>query len=418
MDASGRFQLEDGVNFANVINNIAEQGKAADFQSQTDNYLNRIGKGENIDPKEEGYNYRAHLTASAMQLKTLSADQSVQKQRFELNEAQRTENQADIDTRIVKANDLIQRGRKDEALDALVPIYQYLPDGQTIKGFKTDKDGNVDRSKLVLIAEDGKTEYEEPAPDLDSAMKMALNFSKSYKDIYHQSIQRASEVNLKNLQNHQIWSSKDGKEAIYVPFVDVDKTGNYTLKETWKDPATGETLKGFDESTGKEVESKIDFRPPAYWKQEDEKKRSKLTAQSTEADIAAKEQTTRINKEQAPLKNELTRAQTDLAKKKASEATKPAGYKNDLDAIKTLAKPFLDERSGDVLSPDNALTPSGRNAIEKASALIKKHRNAERMTPAEKDLVQHAYRLVTIYNRISDRIASEYGEGENWRNYQ
>ncbi|MBC2712858.1 MAG: hypothetical protein HGJ94_18270 [Desulfosarcina sp.] len=412
-DASGRFQMEDGFRAARQITQFFEWNRRIDQSKQTDAYLDRIGKGEKINSGEEDYNYRAHLTASAMQMQSMRADQEFQAAEFENNEAQRRENQADIDGRLVKAEYLMSRHRGDEAMDTLLPIYQYLPDGNQFKGFVTDDAGNVDRSQMILVGEDGKTEFTEPTPTVAEAMTMAVRFSKAYKDTYHKSKQRASETNLKNALNHQIWTTEDGTEAIYVPFVDVGKTGDYILRETWKDPKTGKTLKGFDEETGKIVEGEHDFRPPAYWKQEADKKGAETGRENIEARTEATKQDTEIKKDKAPLERENLKAQTNLANKRADAAGSTSGtkaeekqqkkFKADLEL---LLEPFTGSKNA--YDMEGNLTDEGKTALDAAIKLVVKYNAKEELDGAEKKKIKYAIKVVDIYNKMSATVAEKY----------
>jgi hypothetical protein len=425
MDKAGRFDMQDGLMIAKIVSDITDKNKQERYQTNTKNYLNKIGKGETIDRNDPNFDYRAYLSASALVLQEKNADQEVQKNKFAINEKQRQENQADIDGRIVKANDLMQRGMEDKALDTLIPVYQYMPDGYTFKDFKTDEKGNVDRSQMVLLAPDGKTEITEPTPPLDQAMSTALRFSKSYKDTYHQAKQKASEANAKAIINNEIWATKDGKEAVYVPFMDVDKTGNYVLKETWRDPQTGKTLKGFDNQTGKEVKSKLDFRSPEYWKQEAEKLNAATSREGMKASTERTKQATEITAERAPLENEKLKADTELAKKRAAAAGKTdstkaeeAKRKKFKEDLELQLKPFTGSKPA--YDAMGEMTDEGKTALDAAMKLVTKYKNKDDLTKDEKAKLKYALRAVDMYGQISDTVSSDYGGGKSggWEQYR
>jgi hypothetical protein len=281
-DRAGRPTFNDWAQVSRGIANIRNDEEAraerrADQQrrGRIDGYLNMIGRGEAPDPKAPDYNYADHLAASAVHMRGLMADETFKTTQLANHQAQAEMLEKDVKAQLAQAQYFYYRAQgasdpaakkrfEDQAYDALLPIYEYYPDGNKNPRWKGD-----DRSKLVFTDVQGN-EFEHPAPTLDEAMQQAEGFSKNYVQGFLKKREWINEKNvelqLKYAQDPKLRQvTADGREAIYEGLYGMDAKGDLVLVQSWSDPKTGKVLKGFDTKTGKEVKSNLDFRSREYF---------------------------------------------------------------------------------------------------------------------------------------------------------
>lgn len=248
---------------------------ALETRDRVQNYLNKMSRGEAIDPKDPSYQYIDHLAAQAITGRQALADESLRAKRLEVDAAAATANQVKIDAAIGGAQVSYFAAQKEkdpdkrkalenETIDKLLPIYEMIPDGGTFVRWK-------DKDRTVMVFKDTRgKEIEHPAPSVAQAMNMAVSASRSYVQKFAQTKDSIRAANAEQLikastDPSRRMSTSAGKEAVYMPILDMSTSGEIVLRQTWSDPKTGKVIKGFDPDTGKEVKSNLDFRPQAYW---------------------------------------------------------------------------------------------------------------------------------------------------------
>ncbi len=388
-DRWNRPTMQDGLNLLGGIRamqNIDETNRNQKHDSQVNDYLTRISKGEAIDSKEKGYSYRAHLDAEATQTKKLFNDETFRQQKLQTEAAQRQQNQGDIDKRIATADFYKKQGNERMAMETIFPIYNFFPDGHKYEGMKPGSGGG----RLLMKNQEGN-QYEMDAPTYDQAMNVAVKFSKNYSAMDEQAKDKELTRNLQLLDNRGIHKTKDDKEAVYTEFV---KGGR--VLQTWADPETGKTLKGFDKETGEIIgpSKDNDFRSPEYYKDQDSLENNKATRKKMKAEAGKKGQ------------------DVDAGKRKK--------YKEDLGLMLAL---FAGQKaeSSDEFMGDEGPTEKGKTKLGEAQSLVTKYKNKEELTDDEKKQIKHALRVTEMYNKISDDVSSDYlktEKGDNWRKYQ
>jgi len=264
-DLSGRPTLEDGLKLARSIM-VAKRFQAEQEdrirqqrgEDRVKKYLNLIAQGQKPDPKaDKDFDYGDYLKASAMVAEQKMNDQAWRQLQIQNDQAELVKHQQDIDTRIQTAEAAAKYGDIDKAYQILAPVYNYVPDGHEFVGFK-EGTGN----KVMIMKDPSGKEYEQQAPPFEEAMAMAKALSPRYVEMGLKARERMRQVNLNSIKNPQVWETEDGKKkAYYVVGMD-PRTGR--IMQSWKDPKTGKTLKGFDEETGKWVDSKLEFYPSDY----------------------------------------------------------------------------------------------------------------------------------------------------------
>lgn len=281
-DRAGRPTPQDWAGIADTFNSAfrtinTQDAERRDLErrGRIDAYLNQIGTGQEIDASAPGYNYADHMAASGLHMQHLMNNEQYAGVMRAADEAKALERDKQVKEDFAQAQYFYYQAQnakdpkqkqalQNQAYDALVPLYEYFPDGNKFVGWKDD-------SRTTMIFKDMKgNEFEHPAWSLDEAMKMAGGFAKGYVNNY---LAQRQNINAKNADllvksatdpNFRMYSA-DGREAIYFAVYDVDGSGDIVLRQGWKDPTTGKTLKGFDESTGKEVNSSMVFRSKQYW---------------------------------------------------------------------------------------------------------------------------------------------------------
>lgn len=249
---------------------------ALETRNRVQHYLNQMAQGQTPDVNDPTYQYMDHLAAEGIVGRQALADENLKQLRLTNDQKAAQENQKKINDAINAAkvhyfgsqkatSDKARKSLENKAFDALLPVYDHIPDGGTFVRWKDD-----DRTAMVFKDMHGN-EVEQPTPTLQRAMSMAVTASSEYAKLFVDTKEKVRKLNADQIikaatdPNRRMRTS-GGKEAVYVPFLDVSPTGDMVLRQTWSDPKTGKVLKGFDPDTGKEVKSSLDFRPETYWK--------------------------------------------------------------------------------------------------------------------------------------------------------
>jgi hypothetical protein len=304
-DRAGRFSLEDGLGIAQAFRGIRDQQqdmkerdqrmedralqmedrrqiideRRRDVQQRQkiEGYVNRSLRGEKIDTGEADYDGASHLAAQGIILRKAQDDEGYRSQKLANDQKLAEEAEKKVNEHISQAQVYYYKSKRAttpedrqdlerRAYDALLPVYEHVPDGGKNMRFKDES-----RSSLVFTDANGK-EQEMAAPPLEKALfQIAVPFSKEQRKIFIDTRQKIKEFNTQQMiaaatDPAMRQRTADGKEALYVVFADPDASGDYSVRQTWIDPKTGKTLKGFDPETKKEVQSGLEFRSVAYWK--------------------------------------------------------------------------------------------------------------------------------------------------------
>jgi hypothetical protein len=271
----GQQIMSAGLQLANVFGAMNERRRDEQRRQSIEGYLARRSRGEKIDPAEQGYNYSDDLAAQAVILRNALADEQFRATKLANDSALAEANQRKINEQIAQAQVYYFKAQQEkdpafaarlqrQAYDALIPVYEYVPDGGKFVGWK-------DQERTTMIIEDatGK-KSEQPAPPLERALSMAQVVSKDYRDNFLNTRAKIREFNADQViraatDETRRQRTADGKEALFIPFVELDDKGGYVMRQSWQDPKNGQVIKGFDPDTGKQVKSNLEFRSTAYW---------------------------------------------------------------------------------------------------------------------------------------------------------
>jgi len=257
----------------------------------------------------------------------------------------------------------------DKVIESALPMYDFVPNGTKYTG-RDDEKGVLKFKNIV------GQEQTEPIPDPKNVVQRAYQFAQNYGDYYHAAREKLRDFNAKQMLAPVREKAKDGTEALHYTMLDMDpQSGDYVPRETWRDPKTLKVLKGFDESTGKEVEGP-DFKPTKQRKEE--------------ADIEHTEAATRKLMQPDGGGPEEKSKEVKAAKDKLAYELQPfAG-----------SKPVYDE--------NDVLTKEGKTALDAAIHLVTKYRRKEQLTDEEKAKIKHAITAVEMYEQDSARFSSDY----------
>jgi len=349
-DNWGRPTMDDGLRFARSMMSIRQfnqeqedRARKRAREEKVQQYLNMIGQGQEPDRKAKDFDYGAYLSATTQVAKSKFMDENTRRMRLENDMKEIEANQQDIDQRIAMAQNLYSQGNEQKAWEVLTPIYNYVPDGFDFEGFKPGTNNQV----MILRDPTGK-QVEQEAPSFDEALAMAQGLSKNYRKTILDFREKVRAKNLEMLEKPQIWRSKDGKvKAFYIVGID-PRTGK--MIESWKDPKTGKTIKGFDARTGKQVESNVELYPEDYYGKQ-------LGQKATRAAI------------------KLHEAQAKAAGQKAAGGGKGGSKNKDIEYIQWLMKAYnIDEaKATDLFRNDKSL----RERLQGYSQYMESHWTAD-----------------------------------------
>jgi hypothetical protein len=326
------------------MNDMQDRRRALETRERVQGYLNKMARGEKIDPSAPDYQYMDHLAASAIAGRQAMADENLRATRLENDKKAAEANQEKINAAIGAARESYfkaqkekdpekRKGFENQAYDALLPAYAFIPDGGKFVRWK-------DKARTAMVFSDmrGK-EIEQPTPSLDQAMSMAVTASDKYVQMFANTRDKVRSLNMEQIikastDPSRRMRSSSGREAVYVPAFDMNDSGEMVLRQTWSDPRTGKVLKGFDPATGKEVKSSLDFRPETYWKTVSSLGTDERKAWDSAVVAASKAWNTAVKEGQVdPQTDDADAWQRDYAKayylRLRPGAKLPAGFEND-----------------------------------------------------------------------------------------
>lgn len=399
-DTDGRFDFKDGISYANAFFGIKGQMDDATRKAKKKEYAGKLLANEQVDREASGFDYdtflQAHVDVVSEQLRD-----------GQLDAMRQQKNQRSIDQGISMAQQQLDAGDEQGALQAILPLYDAMPNGIKIKGASPD-------GKSLVMEKNGE-EFLQPMPTAQQALAMARGMSQQYTKIDNEFRTHKREINLKNLAKREIWVAQDGTPAYHFAMIMPDGS----VQENWKDIKTGKTLHGLDPSSSEFVDSGKQFLPFEYYKEQQSLKNANKTGASIDARTASTKSSHQIAEAKAPLEREQIKSRTALnqanvtAKKSDSSGKTSKARSQRLKVQKTeldeMLRPFTGNKAG--FDEEGNLTDEGKTAMDSAMRLVGKYRRKEQLKPDERDKMKYALRAVKKFQQINDDIVNQDKSG-------
>jgi hypothetical protein len=259
---------------------LKTQERKQQNQANIEKYIPMVQQGIEPNRKAEDFSYVDWLGAQTKVQQTLNADVNYQNNVLIKEENERTANEAKGNNMIATSEIYAGQGDDIRAAEILAPMYNFFPDNQEFMGVNPDN-----RKQWIMKDQRTDEEYMMDAVPYGQIIPMAKKFTKAYRTV-DEGFQKERRLhNNAEITKWDVWTASNGREALHFTFL--DKNG--AMREIWKDPDTGEVLKGYDVRTKQNVKSNLDFRPSKYWADKAKVKKEALERRGKIADVGKKE---------------------------------------------------------------------------------------------------------------------------------
>jgi hypothetical protein len=307
---------------------LKTQERKQQNQANIEKYIPMVQQGIEPNRKAEDFSYVDWLGAQTKVQQTLNADVNYQNDVLIKEENERTANEAKGNNMIATSEIYAGQGDDIRAAEILAPMYNFFPDNQEFMGVNPDN-----RKQWIMKDQRTDEEYMMDAVPYGQIIPMAKKFTKAYRTVDEGFQKKRRLHNNAEITKWDVWTASNGREALHFTFL--DKNG--AMREIWKDPDTGEVLKGYDVRTKQNVKSNLDFRPSEYWADKTKAEKSKVGLEKAKVDLKRAEEGGPTPKEQraskakidAVNKKQIRALRKELRKAKGESARLYGDYKGD-----------------------------------------------------------------------------------------